>query len=1776
MTWPRDTAIEINEEGLNIFDYPSEPGSFEGIKVSTEEDKVRVEEGGLSYIGHTKGEKDYNYCLEYDDDSGIVRIIPIKHEYTLQQLENVDDFLDKELLDGFQDISDEDDDPPQSSIPVTANTSSNTQPMSLNDYLGRQGFMSWKPPTYIRSAITKAIDSDTSVHHYSHPKGRPRLRNALSNHFSKQFKSLNGRKLDVESEIIVTAGANEAIYSILGAFLEQDDEVILFEPAFDQYMPNVRYNGGKEVYVPIRFHGDPTRNSTGDDWKIDINELIGAITPKTKAIIFNTPHNPIGKVFTREELQAIANVAIEHNLLVISDEVYESLTFDNATHDRIADVPGMWERTLTVGSAGKTFAATGWRVGWVIGHPDLVKATLATTMRIVFCVNSLAQEGTAVGFEEADQNNFFETQRKEYQERRDVLTKHLDQIGLPYTKPAGSYFILADISKVNFPEDYPFPENIKTRTRDFRFAWWMAHEFGVVAIPPSDFYGLSNQHLGEQFIRFAFCKEADILDEAGSGSYGIVRLSTHRLIKGARVAVKSVSKNHTQLSALVRELHHYRRLSHPHIAQLLEIVATENDIHLVTELCDGGELFDYLVDKGRLSDVEVRRVFGQLMLALHYLHSNGVVHRDLKLENILLDKDGNVKLGDFGFAREFDDGPGNLMSTWCGTTAYASPEMLRGEKYGGKQTDIWSSGVILYALLTGGLPFDDDDEDEMRELVLKGEYYHPTDVLSADACDLISAILQPLPQNRPSIEQILAHPFFTRFPSQQTPLHTLHDKLEHTAEHASYAYDEKHVSEISEGESEATEVFEGVSDVNHLDEPPRRLVPATTSSGMTRNLSVESIPGIALPRRSGGSFKRGMVRTLSSEREGASTPPIQRTPSRTKRRSVSSTMSDLPVLTPVASRIPSTTSLREHYKVGSMESVNFNPNPNFNLGQSNADDLHHFHPQEPNYLEMCTAQHAQPFEEEWERALLQSLSQLGFDIGQIKHSVINHACDASGGLWWLLRKQNLDTREHLTRIEEEGAGLGERGERGERRDSEEYLMINTRKQKEEREKRREKERDKVEKEKAEKEREEKDRREKEKDRDIERDKQKLKMSDQRADFSKRSLPDLNESGLSLTPPTEASTSSLQLNLPQTSAPSSPNKTKSRSSSISMLQRATTALSGSMLPRKKSDERSGSNDDSVSVSLSVSGSGSGSVSTTPPISHAAQFNSTASLNQLPTDSPRAASEHDLHNTPNIQNSPVTKEKDKKNLLDAFRGWFTDDKRERKKGKTTPKKQKQKQTQGQLKGAETAAAAESEGVPSTVQMRRSASHNSNSNTLTPRRRNARTKQGLTRGQTQSKARRNRRNRRKSSNGRRASSSSTQSMLSPQTVAMAVPQTQSQPHSQPHSQSHSLTHSRRSSSVHSRRSSISVHFESGSPSAAMNRRVSSGGVVGRGQHAKSPSMSSVSSARSVSGRMSMGMGINPSSNTSFGRAGRHRSGSSSSLQRVRHVRAPSSSLPTSRHSRSTSTSSLENGEKVVGLGLRDSEVDGYGEGDGDAKVHTRSSHTNHLPHSSTNQQHSKTLFLASKRPPAPISVHSPPMKSFALLKASKFDYSRTSPTKNLTFDTAAGGHAQSKSKSNALAHARSRTHPHTHTYTHSHIHTHSHKEEEWVDEDDFAGGIGQGDASALIGEFESSVAEEHVSVTEHSDEDEIEGVKKLKKSKKTNNRKNGDARETMSDFKFPRSGGDGNGTGTGSSHTTNSNSNSNATSTSPTPPNTSNHQKWRPSVATAAVIEEDEEDD
>lgn len=172
------------------------------------------------------------------------------------------------------------------------------------------------------------------------------------------------------------------------------------------------------------------------------------------------------------------------------------------------------------------------------------------------------------------------------------------------------------------------------------------------------------------------------------GAYGKVRLGTHRLTS-TRVAIKQIPKG---LSAtLTREIHHHRQLHHPHVTQLYEIIATESSIWLVTELCSGGELFDYLAEKGRLTEDEARIIFGQLCLAVNYIHDKGIVHRDLKLENVLLDERCRVKLGDFGFTREFDKGA--YMETFCGTTGYASPEMLEGKKYLGPGELFASYGI---------------------------------------------------------------------------------------------------------------------------------------------------------------------------------------------------------------------------------------------------------------------------------------------------------------------------------------------------------------------------------------------------------------------------------------------------------------------------------------------------------------------------------------------------------------------------------------------------------------------------------------------------------------------------------------------------------------------------------------------------------------------------------------------------------------------------------------------------------------------------------------------------------------------------------------------------------------------------------------------------------------------------------------------------------------------------------------------------------------------------
>lgn len=375
-----------------------------------------------------------------------------------------------------------------------------------------QGYMNFPPPQWVRDAATEALNNVAS-NHYSHPKGRIRLREAIRDYYSPQFPHL-GRPLDVENEILVSSGANEGQYACWTAFLEPEDEVILFEPFFDQYLPSITFNAGVPVYVPLHPPSVSQTDPTSDDWKLDFEELERAVTPKTKMIVVNTPHNPVGKVFTREELEKIAEVAKKHNLLVMADEVYETLTYDGKEHVRIANLPGMWERTVTVGSAGKMFAATGWRVGWLIGPPDIIRPTLAATTRIVFCTNSPLQEAAAAGLERAAEFQYFDKTVKEYAERRDILVNAFKKLGLQYSLPEGGYFVLLDISKVKVPEDYPYPDSLKGRGKDFRAAWFIAQEVGVSTIPVSEFYCEGHQGIGERFIRFAFCKDYDLLRRA--------------------------------------------------------------------------------------------------------------------------------------------------------------------------------------------------------------------------------------------------------------------------------------------------------------------------------------------------------------------------------------------------------------------------------------------------------------------------------------------------------------------------------------------------------------------------------------------------------------------------------------------------------------------------------------------------------------------------------------------------------------------------------------------------------------------------------------------------------------------------------------------------------------------------------------------------------------------------------------------------------------------------------------------------------------------------------------------------------------------------------------------------------------------------------------------------------------------------------------------------------------------------------------------------------------
>lgn len=229
----------------------------------------------------------------------------------------------------------------------------------------------------------------------------------------------------------VTTGANEGMLSAFMGFLEPGDEVIVFEPFFDQYISNIEMPGGKVVYVPLHPpKNGATQTTSAGEWTVDMKELESKITPRTRMIVINTPHNPVGKVFSRKELQAIGDMCVKHNILILSDEVYDRLYYVPFT--RIATLsPEIAKLTLTVGSAGKLFYATGWRVGYLIGPEHLIKYVSAAHTRICFSSVSPLQEATAVAFEQAEERGFWEESKNEMKGKIDRFNKVWDELGLP-------------------------------------------------------------------------------------------------------------------------------------------------------------------------------------------------------------------------------------------------------------------------------------------------------------------------------------------------------------------------------------------------------------------------------------------------------------------------------------------------------------------------------------------------------------------------------------------------------------------------------------------------------------------------------------------------------------------------------------------------------------------------------------------------------------------------------------------------------------------------------------------------------------------------------------------------------------------------------------------------------------------------------------------------------------------------------------------------------------------------------------------------------------------------------------------------------------------------------------------------------------------------------------------------------------------------------------------------------------------------------------------------
>ncbi len=350
-----------------------------------------------------------------------------------------------------------------------------------------QGFPDSDGPPRVLAAAQAAIAS--GLNQYPPLDGLPELKQAIAQTRREGY----GQVFDPDGEIMVTAGATEALAAALIALCEPGDEVVVFEPYYDSYLANLAMAGA--VRRPVQLRPD------GDRFGFDPEELRAAITPRAKLLLLNTPHNPTGKVFTRAELELIAALCVEHDLIAITDEVYEYLIYDGARHLPLATLPGMAQRTLTISSAGKTFSATGWKVGWACGPANLVSAARKAKQFLTFAGGTPFHAAVAVGLTE--ELGWVTALRDDLQERRDRLRAGLEAIGAKTFPCEGTYFLQIDARSLGFGDGIELCHHL-------------ANHAGVVAIPAQVFF--DDVETGRRYVRFAFCKSDPVLDE------GIARL----------------------------------------------------------------------------------------------------------------------------------------------------------------------------------------------------------------------------------------------------------------------------------------------------------------------------------------------------------------------------------------------------------------------------------------------------------------------------------------------------------------------------------------------------------------------------------------------------------------------------------------------------------------------------------------------------------------------------------------------------------------------------------------------------------------------------------------------------------------------------------------------------------------------------------------------------------------------------------------------------------------------------------------------------------------------------------------------------------------------------------------------------------------------------------------------------------------------------------------------------------------------------------------------------